>query len=406
MRSTPYLGLLAILLGGILAAACAPAGYPPTAAPAATPAAPSPPVSTPPAPSARPQDAALRQPQDAALRQPQDAALRQPQDAAWQSVVDAARREGKLTVYSFSFTGDLGIALARAFKERYGIQMDIVSGSGAVFLERLKMEARAGQRVADVLEGSATNGILAKKDGLTQSFGSLPAIAETGIWLFDPRIDPENHIVGYSPSISSPWANTALVKPADEPKSWRDLLAPRWKGKMVVTEPDTMPLPTVYYIALRRYMGLDDEFFRALGRQDLIITANQRENDSKLVRGEAPLSLTSNLTSMSNLVAEGAPAKPLDMKEGVPGRTQTLNVVKDATHPNAARVFINWLLSAEGQTVGARIRNTLPLRTDVPDFTPAPARVKYTKVFAMTPKDEDENTQALRDRAVSKLWGR
>ncbi|MDO8636851.1 MAG: extracellular solute-binding protein [Dehalococcoidia bacterium] len=329
-----------------------------------------------------------------------------PQEVEWQKVVEAAKKEGKLTVYSFSFVGDLGLALSKAFKDRYGIQMELVAGSGAVFLERLKVESRAGQRVADVLEGSATNGILAKKDGLTQPLGFLPAAAETGIWLFDPRIDPDNNLIGYSPSISTTWANTKLVSQAEEPKSWRDLLAPKWKGKMVVTEPDTMPLPTVYYIAFTRYMGLDDDYFRAIGKQDLIFTTTQRENDSKLIRGEAPLSFTSNLTSMSMLVAEGAPVKPLDMKEGVAGRVQTLNIVKDAAHPNAARVFINWLLSAEGQTIGARLRSTLPLRTDVQDFTPAAARVKYTKVFPLTPKDEDDNTKALRDRVVSKLWGR
>ena len=328
------------------------------------------------------------------------------QDADWQKVVEAAKKEGKLTVYSFSFGGDLGLALSQAFKERYGIQMELVAGSGAVFLERLKVESRSGHPVADVLEGSATNGILAKKDGLSQSSGTLPALNETGIWLFDPRVDTENHIVGYSPSLTSPWVNTRQVTPADEPKSWRDLLDPKWKGKILVTDPDTMPLPTVYYIVFTRYLGLDDEYFRALGKQDLIITTNQRDNDSKLARGEAPITWTSNFTSLSTMVAEGAPVRPVDMKEGVPGRTQTLNMVTGSLHPNSARVFLNWLLTPEGQTVNAKLRSYMPLRTDVPDFTPASVRIKFTKVIPLTPKDEDDNTNALRQRVISKLWGR
>ncbi len=328
------------------------------------------------------------------------------EDAAWAQVVSAAKKEGKVTIYSFSFIGDLGVGLAKTFKERYGIQMEVVAGSGAVFLERFRVEARAGRYVADVLEGAVMNAILAKKDGLSQSFTSLPALNETGVWLFDPRLDSENHFVGYTPIINSLWANTKLVATAEEPKSWRDLLDPKWKGKMLVNDPDTMSIPNFHYIVLTRYLGFDDDYFRALGRQELIVLPNQRETDSRLARGEAPLNLTSTLASSGSLVAEGAPIKPLDMKEGVSAQVQALNVVAGAPHPNAARLFINWLLSPEGQTVNARVKSSQPLRTDVQDYTPASTRVKFTRIVILTPKELEELTQLARQRVLSKLWGR
>lgn len=174
---------------------------------------------------------------------------------------------------------------------------------------------------------------------------------------------------------------------------------------MLALAPDTMPTPSFYYIMLTRYARFDDEYFRSLGRQGLIVVPTQRESDSRLARGEAPFAWSASLVSIGPMVAEGAPVKPLDMKEGVLGFGQTENMVAGAPHPNAAKVLMNWLLSKEGQTVTARAKNSLPLRTDVPDFTPQAARVKLTKIIPITPKDTEDSTREQWERVVSKLWG-
>ena len=157
---------------------------------------------------------------------------------------------------------------------------------------------------------------------------------------------------------------------------------------------------------LTRYLNFDNEYFRALSKQDLIIVPTARDRASKLARGEAPLAWVDTLASVSNMVVEGAPIKPLDMKEGVLGSAQSLNITNGAPHPNASRVFMNWLLTKEGQTVQARIRNLMPLRTDVPDFTPPSVRVKYTKVVLITAKDDEDAARAMREQVLGKLWGR
>lgn len=366
---------LALLVGG-----CTPS-VAPTPLPAPTPAAPASPLrATAPTPSS--------------------------EEAAWAKVVEAAKKEGKITIYSFSFAGSVGQAMAQSFKESHGLSLEVVAGSGAVFMERLKMEARSRHPVGDILEGAATNGILAKQGGLSQSYGSLPVLREKGVWLFEPQMDPENHLIYYNPSIIGPWANTRLIRPEEEPRSWRDFLDPKWKGKIIVLDPDSMPTANYAYVLLTRYAGFDDEYFRTLGKQELIIAPNQRDGDSRLARGETPLALATTLVALGPMVADGAPVKPLDMKEGIRASGQALNMVAEAPHPNAARVFLNWLLSPAGQTANARIRSNLPLRTDVPDYTPQAARVKYTKTVLFTPKDDEESARVQRERILGRLWGR
>ena len=131
----------------------------------------------------------------------------------------------------------------------------------------------------------------------------------------------------------------------------------------------------------------------------------QRESDSKLARGEGALAWSASLVSIGSMVAEGAPVKPLDMREGVLGFAQAVNMVVGAPHPNASRVFMNWYLSPEGQTTTARIKNASSLRTDVPDFTPPAAKVKYTKIVPLTPKDIEDSARVQRERVVSRIWG-
>lgn len=378
------LRLLAGVVGALLmlGAACAPKGTP----------------VAPPAPAAQPAPVSRPAPATPAIS---------PEEAAWGQVVAAAKKEGKVTLYSFSFTGDLAAALAKTFKTEYGISVDIIAGSGAVFLERIKTESRAGQYVADILEGAATNGVLAKQSKLSQAYGFLPALEQKGVWMFDPlTVDPEGHLLYYSPTLSTPWINTKLVSRGEEPRSWKDLLLPKWRGKILVIDPDSMPTPNIYYILLTRYLGFDDDYFRALGKQDLIIAPNQRDSDSKLARGESPLAYSTSLAAVSRMVADGAPIAPLDMREGVQGWAQTVNLVANAPHPNAARLFTNWLLAREGQTANAKIRSNLPLRTDVPDFSPEPARIKFTKIIPFTAKDTEDAAGVQRQRVLSRLWGR
>ena len=144
--------------------------------------------------------------------------------------MQSAKKEGRVTIYSFNFTGEMGIMLQKAFEQRYGIELEIVTGRGAEFIERLKTEKRVGQLTADTTEGSAIHVKNMKLEGITAGVaGELPALREKDKWVIDLlSLDPQDkHLIIHFISTYAPHINTRLVKAGEEPRVWRDLLDPK-----------------------------------------------------------------------------------------------------------------------------------------------------------------------------------
>ena len=327
------------------------------------------------------------------------------EDAVWQKVISDAKKEGTVTLYSFGFISDLGNATKAAFKEKYGINLEFITGTGSQLLPRIQSESRAGQNVADVLEGSDINAILAKKQGLTQPYGDLPEMRNKDIWVVDPHFDKEGQIIAYTYTNYPLWINTKLLSPADAPKSWKALIDPKWKGKIVVTDPDTMPIPGRLWIVLTRRLGFSEDYFRQLGDLDLAFAPNQRENDAMLARGQYAMTITSTEVTMGPMIAEGAPVVPIDMAEGVPSLANpTVTLMAKAPHPNATRLFFNWLMSKEGQDVHGRFRSVASIRKGVTDYSPPQMRVQYKNLVQLSQQDEEDAAQVQQDKVLSKMW--
>ena len=331
------------------------------------------------------------------------------EDPAWQKVVETAKREGKLTIYSYNFVGDIGLALSRAFKERYGINVEIITGRGAEFTERVKMEKRAGRLVADMHDGNATNAKTMKKEGLTVSIvGELPVLREKGIWVADiSDIDPQDkHLITFNFTTYSPYVNTKLIKPGEEPRVWKDLLDPKWAGKMLLSDPAASPLTYQVFVSLMREKVIDEEFLKALYKQDLRFVINLPDEGGILSRAERHLSIQGLDTVYSRFIAEGAPIKAVELSDGTVLGVVVVVTFEGNPHPNAAKVFTNWLLSTEGQTVYAKAANVASVRKDVPNFLPEAARITPRRPIVLTSEDTDEAGKLFRDRWLVKLWGR
>ncbi len=333
-----------------------------------------------------------------------------PTDVAWEKVIEAAKKEGTVTVYSYQLVGDVGLTVARAFKEQYGIKMDIITGRGAEFVERLKVEKRMGQVVADVGDGSMLHLLNMKKAGLTLGLAErAPVFGEQGVWEtnvfgYDAT---DKHVAALSFYYLSPWINSKLVKPGEEPQVWRDLLKPQWKGQIMVSDPAVSGNAPQLFVPLLREKVIDEQFLKDLYKQDLAFTVSLYDEARLLGRGERLISIYGSPVSYSRFLAEGAPIKAIDLKDGV---TSNLNpgvvIFGGGPHPNAARVYANWMFSPGGQSAFSKAASSRPVRKDVPDPSPEASRINPQRPLIQTAEDTDKAAQLFTEKWLNKLWGR
>ncbi len=329
------------------------------------------------------------------------------QDTGWAKVVEAAKKEGKLTVYTVHLFGDMGNEMSKIFFERMGIRVEMVSsGSSANLIERIKAERRAGSQVPSILTGAGSFVLVAKQDGLTEKMGDIPETGDESIYRYDPKMDKDGHMLSQQLLTMSPWVNTKRVPPGTEPKAWRDLLKPEWKGKIGITNPDTGPNAIYVYYGLTSRGKLDQSYFTELAKQDLQFYANVGLASSSLSQGEVPMAF-SNVPAANSLgpfLLEGAPLKAIDMAEGIPiYRSGAVALLQGSPHPNAAKVFINWLMSKEGVTIFSKYSGTVGFRKDVPSFIPPAGQLTPANPIMMTLEDELEIAKIQRERTLTKM---
>lgn len=367
---------LACLLAAALLAGCAPAP-PPAVAP------------SPRAPTSAPPPSGVSLPSSPS-----------PQDAAWAKIVEAAKKEGRVTFYTFSFVGDIGLELSKAFEDQFGIKVDMITGRGAEFIERLKTEQRTGRQTGDVTEGSPTHLTNMKLSGITVPLSDLPVLREKDVWKVHPKyLDPDSHVLSYTPIYMWGWINTKLVKPGEEPRSHMELLQPRWQGKVLVNDPRVSTGAYTTWLQFIQRGLLPKDYVERLGKNKPLMVTGGGMGLDKLVREEAPVYMAFPAFQGTLMVAQGAPIRPFDTEEGVTAQTLAHAVIKNSPHPNAARLLANWLLEKQGQETYARAILGDPIRADVPQFYPAPLRLTPKKPVWSTVADIDDSARAMREQA-------
>lgn len=328
------------------------------------------------------------------------------EEAAWAQVVSAAKKEGKLTLYTWGITGQPGVKVSKAFKEAYGIEVETITGVIPTLIERLKTEAAAGKYLADTFDASTSSVQIVKTAGLLQPLGYLPALSQKSAFRNDPVIDQEGSILSVGLNYRAILINTNLTKAGQEPKSYKELLEPKWSGKIVIPSPVTAVGMNQLY-AMKDQLGLNEDYFRQLAKAGVITVATDKDAADMVIRGEAHVLPSSSLLQSSADVVKGAPVKAVFPTEGtMAGFGNTWSMVKNGPHPNAARLFVNWLLSPEGQKVYGEASAWTPIRKDVPDFIPAPLAVPQgTKILLSDLPNEMKIAELRTQRVVAKMMG-
>jgi len=263
------------------------------------------------------------------------------QDSDWNKVVEAGRKEGKLVLYNSANGASYFTAIIKEFEQKYGISVDSLDLRASELTERIRAEQVAGRFLGD-LELHSTSTIEQQIiDGpFVEKIGRVPNIAN-----LRPELPATDMYIPAWIQAYGVLVNTRLVKPEDEPKAWTDLLDPKWKGKIL--SDDVRPIgggQTMFFVLEKTY---GTPFHEKLAAQDLVFSRDLRNDARRVARGEYPLYVPQMFAMASDL--KGLPVKALVMKEGVPYVPINFAKLKNAPHPNAALLFINYFLEAESQ---------------------------------------------------------
>jgi iron(III) transport system substrate-binding protein len=260
----------------------------------------------------------------------------------WDMVTSAARKEGRVVLYHSNVGQPYYRTFSADFQKRFGVRVEILEARPAELRERIRSEQAAGRFAADVsLNGSSTVAVQAR-EGIFQPLGAVPNLAN----LRDGFVADEFTVPTFTTNFGL-LVNTDLVKPADEPKNWSDLLDPKWRGKILA---DDFRFPgTGHVFFAMTYQKIGRDFQEKLAKQELRFSREPREDERRCARGEFPVYLPVQTSSVLQL--DGLPIKLIVPGEGLPYGLFLASVLKNAPNPNAARLFINYLLSAESQLV-------------------------------------------------------
>lgn len=253
-------------------------------------------------------------------------------------LIEAAKKEGRLVLYTANFA-EVEQQIIREFNKRFPeIRVEMVRAPGGQLLTRFKTEAAAGKLNADVMVHS-DRGLLAEIADLFQDYAP-PNAAD----YHEQSRASDKHW----PAITTGWIiayNAALVK--NPPKTWMDLTKPEYSGKRIgqVVAPSG---GTTWTRAMFERQVLGEDYHAKQAKLGIVPFPSGAPTADALVRGEIEIApLLSNLFHAK--AKDGAPVEAVYPPEGVPMAPFVEGIPKTAKNPNAARLFLNWRLSVEGQ---------------------------------------------------------
>ena len=305
-----------------------------------------------------------------------------------EKIAAAARKEGTLTLYTTIAEKDLPV-IVQPFEKKYGIKVNVWRAGTDKVLQRTIAEARAGRNDVDVIHyGSPEMEALAREKVLE------PITSPVQQDLIAGSV-PAHH--QWAATILSVWVqayNTGLIGKADLPKTWNDLLDPKWKGRIGVEAKDDDWFATVVNELGGEKQGLD--FFRRLAATNGIsVRKGHTLLTNMVVSGEVPLALTVYNYMPEQAKQKGAPVDWFVIPPAI-ARSNAVGVARRAPHPAAALLFYEYLLGPEGQKAMTSIDY-------VPTNTKVESPLKGVKIVQTDPirsLDESQKWSKLFDDVV------
>jgi iron(III) transport system substrate-binding protein len=261
-------------------------------------------------------------------------------------LVEAANKEGNVVFYTSMDAGDAR-SLTQAFQKKYpGIKTDFYRAGREAVFSRFSLEQKAGRFVTDVVSVGEFHILEMKKQGLITRYLSPEMQA------FAPEFkDPQGYWTCVYLTVAVLAYNTRRVKPDEVPRRYEDLLSPKWKGRMALDANEERWVP-----GLMQTMGRDKtvSYLKALAQQDIYIRRGRSLLTQLLLAGEFDVQIVAYWHEVNRLMRDKAPIGWVGMEPAISGAPQ-ISMVSKAPHPNAARLFIDFVISAEGQGIIAKL---------------------------------------------------
>ena len=291
----------------------------------------------------------------------------------WERVQQDAKKEGAIVV-GIPARAELRKQIEAVFKPKFAIDMDLSTARGPQNASRIAAEYAAGVKNFDVFIGGSGTFESLVAGGMVEPLDALmllPEVKEAKQWwgghIWEDNLSGNRHLYSFIAEAGTGglWFNTEAAKP-NELRSFDDLLNPKWKGKIGFLDPRTPGSGQSVWSYLWDKKG--EPFLRKLLQQDLFVSRDQRQLGDALAKGKVAVALGVSFYTLEGFIVANLPVKELPTpKEGLPSSNGSgvIGVVKNAPHPNAARLFVNWLLSKEGQELYVKAMHQSTRRLDV-----------------------------------------
>jgi len=303
---------------------------------------------------------------------------------AFSQNIEKARQQGKVVVYSSMGSSDVN-AVARAFERKYPfIKLEPYRTSSEKTLVRLVNEHRARKYLGDVVTVDGIQAAVLKEHRILDRYVSQEAAHFSPQWQ-----DPDGYWTAIHQILFVMAYNTRLVFQSDAPKRYEDLLLPRWKGKLGMDTEEYYWFGSMLEL-MGREKGL--EFMRRLAGQEPNFRKGHTLLTELLSAGEFPVSVAVYQHRVDEFLAKGAPVQWVLTDPLIGSPRHHISLLTGAPRPDAAKVFIDFILSAEGQQV-LRERGRIVGRKGIEPSNP---KVKQAKIFTL-PVSAEKYDQLIKE---------
>jgi len=263
------------------------------------------------------------------------------------ATIAAAKKEGEVVWYSTQIINQLVRPVTTAFEKKYGIKVRYIRANATEVAVKILNESHAGNVQSDVFDGTSTV-VPLEREGYVLQWQPEAAQAYPAIYR-----DPQGYWVASNIYVNTPGYNTSLIPKGSEPKTYRDLLDPKWRGKIAWVGLPTASGGAGFIGTVLAEMGDKDgmAYLREFAKQKVTnLAVSAREALDQVIAGEYPMALQIFNHHAVISAKKGAPVDWIKM-EPATGTLSVISIHKSAPHPNAAKLLVDFIISREGQQI-------------------------------------------------------